>query len=365
MVSVVVDSHVLKVTRHAPLFMRDLIDFLLKLFFEILLLLGLAKFSTDLNKTKTFRSRVVWEEAIRRGIDMKQLIVFGNPVDLYIAKINGKRVYFNSLPIPERMLSMSKNWDDKFVLKQEFLKNNIPAPHCVQFPVFLAPDLENTFSKLQKPVIVKPRVGSRGRHTVTNIHTLAQFEDAVGVAKEICAYLVAEEHLAGYVCRATFVKGELMGFYRGGAPFVVGDGNKIRELIEEKNESRHTRVESVLVGEEIENYIARSGFKINDILENGLKLPLTHRTGRLFGGVTKEMFTELHPSFVPILTKAAAVVGLPVIGFDCIIPEPTEDESTQRWGIIECNTLPFIDLHYYALEGKPQNIAGKIWELWD
>jgi cyanophycin synthetase len=364
--SVLVDNHVLKVTTHAPIFLRDFVDFLLKLFFEIFLLLRFAKLSTDINKTKTFRSRVIWEEAKKRGIDMKQLIIFGKPVDIYVVKIKGKKLYFNSLPIPERLLKMKENWDDKYVIKQALLKNNIPAPMCVKFPTFLHPNLEQIFSKLQKPIIVKPRVGSRGRHTVTNIYTLEEFKEGVDIAKQICAHLVVEEHLVGYVCRATFVKGELVGFYRAGTPFVVGDGKQtIRELIEEKNKNRHARVESVVVGEEIENHISRSGFTLDDILEAGKKLALTYRTGRLFGGATKEMFSELHPSFVPILTKAASIVGLPVIGFDCIIPEPTESADSQRWGIIECNTLPYIDLHYYALEGKPQNIAGRIWELWD
>ena len=366
MPSVLVDNHILKVTKYAPDFLRDLVDFLLKLFFEILLALGLAQLSTDINKTKTFRSRVIWEEAIKRGMDMKQLIIFGKPVDIYLVKIKGKKLYFNSLPIPERLLKMKQNWDDKYILKQAFLKENIPAPACIQFPVFLSTDLEQIFAKLSKPIIVKPRVGSRGRHTVTNIHTFEEFKKGVDIAGQICAHLVAEEHLSGYVCRATFVGGELMGFYRAGTPFIVGDGKqKIRELIQEKNENRPDRVESITIGEEIENYISRSGFKIDDVLLKGEKLSLTHRTGRLFGGATKEMLNELHPSFVPILNKAAKIVALPVIGFDCIIPEPTESAENQKWGIIECNTLPFIDLHYYALEGKPQNIAGKIWELWD
>jgi D-alanine-D-alanine ligase-like ATP-grasp enzyme len=76
------------------------------------------------------------------------------------------------------------------------------------------------------------------------------------------------------------------------------------------------------------------------------------------------MIDELHPSFVPILEKAAKVVNLPVLGFDCIVPDPTQDQAVQKWGIIECNTLPFIDLHYYALEGRPRNIAGMIWDMW-
>ena len=57
-------------------------------------------------------------------------------------------------------------------------------------------------------------------------------------------------------------------------------------------------------------------------------------------------------------------MGLPVVGFDVIIGDPTKSADSQRFGIIECNSLPFIDLHYYALEGKPRNIAGMIWDMW-
>ncbi|MCE9549154.1 hypothetical protein K8Q98_02025 [Candidatus Nomurabacteria bacterium] len=360
-----IDSHIVKVTKHAPNFLRDFVDFLLVIFFKILLFFRIVKLSDDINKAKTFRSRVVWEEARKRGIDMKQLMMLGSPMDEYVATINGNPFYFNSLPIPTNLLVMKRNWDDKFILKEELSKKNIPVPSYLQFSAILSGNVENIFYKLQKPVIIKPQMGSRGRHTMTNIHTLEQFQEGVNIAKQICGYLVAEEHLHGDVCRATFVNGELMGFYKGSAPHVIGDGVKtIQELVLEKDAKRPERVEKVSLNKEIQEHINRSGFKVNDVLPYGLRLQLTHRTGRLFGGVTKEMLDELHPSFLPILREAAQIVDLPVIGFDCVVPDPTKEQNTQRWGIIECNTLPFIDLHYYALEGKPKNIAGKIWDLW-
>lgn len=365
LISTTMDSHILKVTKHAPDFLKDFVDWLFFVFFEFFLFCGWAKLSDDIDKAKTFRSRIIWEEAKRRGIEMKQIILFGRPVDHYRTKLNGKIIYFNSLPIPQELLVLSKNWDDKFLLKEEFSKHNIPIPTYVQFPIFFRQNIEKIFSKFKTPIIVKPRTGSRGRHTVTNIQTLEQFKKGIEVAKQICSYLVAEEHLYGDVCRATFVNGKLMGFYRGGAPFVIGDGVKtVSELIVEKDLHRPERVQKVLVNDEMKNFVLRSGFKMDDVLPENLKLILTYRTGRLYGGVTHEMWDELHPSFVPILEKAAKIVDLPVVGFDCIVPDPTTDAGAQRWGIIECNTLPFIDLHYYALFGKPKNIAGAIWDMW-
>jgi cyanophycin synthetase len=91
---------------------------------------------------------------------------------------------------------------------------------------------------------------------------------------------------------------------------------------------------------------------------------LLAKTGRLYGGYTKEMIPEVHPKMHSIFKKAGEIVSVPVAGFDLIIEDPKADPDTQNWGIIECNSLPFIALHYFALEGEPVNVATFIWDLW-
>jgi D-alanine-D-alanine ligase-like ATP-grasp enzyme len=355
-----------KVASHAPKFLKDFAGLVPVFLFKTLVFLGLAHFSRDINKANSFRSRIIWEEAKRRGIEMEQIIIGKKPLDWYRAKFAGKTIYFESIPIQSEFLDFKKDWDNKIILKKELSKHKIPVPEYKRVPFFRNKNIEGLLSKIKPPVIVKPQLGSRARHTITNIHTIEHLKDGINIAGKISPHLVVEEHLQGYVCRATLIGGVLAGFYRGKAPFIVGDGKKtIRELIEEKDKERNERVEQVRLGEELYAHIARSGFNIEDVLPDQMTLTLSHRIGRLFGGTTKEMIDELHPSFTPILEKAASVVGLSVVGFDCIIPDPTKEEDSQRWGIIECNTLPFIDLHYYALEGKPRNIAGMVWDLWD
>jgi cyanophycin synthetase len=366
LISVIVDAHATRMVKHAPKFIKNMAEWFPVTLFETFAFLKMAKFSSDIEKANTFRSRIIWEEAERRGIPMEQLILFGKPMDHYRARVNGKRIYFESLPIPPKFLDMRENWDDKIVLKREFAKNNVPIPQFKRLPYFAFNNLEKVFSDFQKPIIVKPQVGSRGRHTITNIHTFKDFKEGVSVVKMICPYVAVEEHLDGYLCRATIVNGKLGGFYRASAPFIIGDGEKtIKELIEEKDSTRESRIEAIRIGDEFYAHLKRSGYDMNDILPRDVRLTLSYRAGRLFGGSTKEMIDELHPSFIPILEHAGKVVDLAVAGFDCIIPDPTKDQSTQRWGIIECNTLPFIDLHYYTLEGKPRNIAGMIWDMWN
>ena len=357
--------HIGWVARHAPNFLKIFADWLPIFTFKTFVFFRLAHFSADLEKVKTFRSRVVWEEARRRGIRMEQLILFGKPMEYYRAFLSDQEIFFQSLPIPPRYLEFKDDWDNKFVLKEKFSRHSLPVPSYRLLPVFQREKLKKIFSSMPKPLIIKPKLGSRGRHTITNINTLEEFLSAVKISQSISPHLITEEHLSGYVCRATLVGDQLVGFFRAEAPKIVGDGIKIvRELIKMRDKKRPRRVEPVLLGNELNNHISRFGFSLDNILPAGFSLSLYHRAGRFFGGLTKEMLSDLHPSFIPIFKKAMRTTGLMVAGFDSIIPDPTQPADSQHWGIIECNTLPFIDLHYYALEGKPQNIAGMIWDLW-
>lgn len=363
--SSIVDSHIISTTKHAPKFLKDFAGFVPVILFNAFEKLKIGRFSDDIEKANSFRSKVIWEEAKKRGIKMEQIIIGKKPIDWYRADINGKKIYFESIPIQSEYLDFDKDWDNKIILKKELKKNNIPVPEYEEISPFGFRNLKDIFSKFKNKVIVKPKLGSRARHTITNIGTLEDFKEAVYIGREISSNLVVEEHLDGYVCRATLIGGRLAGFYMGKVPFVIGDGKStIDELIKEKNANNNPRY-SIKINDEMISYISRSGFKLWDILPKGITLNLSHRRGQLSGGYTHEFIEELHPSFVKILEEAARVVGLSVIGFDCIIPDPSKDEKDQRWGIIECNTLPFIDMHYYALEGKPRNIAGMIWDLWD
>ena len=77
------------------------------------------------------------------------------------------------------------------------------------------------------------------------------------------------------------------------------------------------------------------------------------------------MLPWVHPKMHGIFEKAGELASAPVLGFDLIIGDATKDPDFERWGIIECNSLPFIDLHYFALEGEPIDLAKNVWDLWD
>lgn len=348
--------------RGTPKFLVRGVEKFLKLCLEALVFLKVIKLSSDPTKAVSLRSKVMWEEALRRGIPLQQLVIFGKYTDNYCTRLKGKNFYFNSLPIVSEAGFEAHKWDDKFFIKARFSAEDLPVPRYAPVP-FFSWKQKSFFKSFHKPLIVKPRVGSRARHTTTNIRTFEEFEKAVKSARVLSPQVVAEEYLEGYICRATCVQGKLAGFFRAEGASVMGNGvQTLRELIEDKNKKRGERMEPIEISSELTDFISRQGFTLEDVLPAGFRLSLSHRTGRFFGGSTREMIDELHPSFLPILERASQTTGLPVVGLDCVIPDPEKSANDQRWGIIECNTLPFIDLHYYALEGKPRNIAGLIWD---
>lgn len=335
-----------------------------KMIFTFFSWVGIVRFSQDIEKAVTGRSKLIWEEARRRNISMEQIVLWGKYIEFYRARINGKMFYFQSLPIPLSLPQEGYKWlDEKSVLFQELSRGNIPVPKTKKVSSWR--DALNAFQGMAKPVIIKPNLGSRGRHTTTNINTEEELKKAFDLVKIITSSFVIQEHLSGSVCRATVINGELVGFFRADPPQVMGDGiHSIKELVAEKNKNHVERLSEISINEDVIGFIKRLGYTPDSIPPKGKLVNLSAKTGRMYGGYTEEMLAKVHPKMHSIFKKAGDLVQAPVTGFDLITEDPTRDPDELKWGIIECNSLPFIDLHYFALEGPKNNLAIKIWDLW-
>lgn len=328
-------------------------------------ILGLLSYNKDPSKATTERSKVIWLEAQKRGIEMEQLVILKKPIDQYRAKIKGKWRYFESIPIPPWLQDKSYSWmDDKWRLKKFFEKKGIPVPLGERMVSLI--QLDNIFQKLDKPLITKPELGSRGRHTTTHIYTKEDLIHGYKVAKKLCHFIIVEEMLFGSVYRATYVGGKIAGVLRGDPPRITGDGKKnIEELIKEKNEKKPNGVKDVIVDKKTIEFLDRQNFTLKTILPHTKTIDLSEKIGVSYGGNAVEMIEKISPDILEILKKAGDALNTPLVGFDFIIPDPTKDANTQKWGIIEANSLPFINLHHFPLEGTPQNVAQKVWDLWE
>ncbi len=326
--------------------------------------MGVIRFNDDISKSRSSRSKVIWQEAQARGIPMRQMLVFGKPTDFHAAIVNGETIFFESLPIPRHLNTDANQWlDDKVKLKEKILAAGLPAARGGGFTTWK--EMLRVFKMLRKPVIIKPALGSRGRHTTTYIYTEKQLKKAYKAAKQIAERLVMEEHLIGSVYRATIVNGTLVGVLRGDPPRITGDGkHTIGELIELKNKHRKSEVKEVVVTPYIEDFLARNNYTLETKLPQSKTIDVMEKIGIGYGGYKAEEIAITHPETKKILEEVGRLVDFPVMGFDFIIPDITQDPNRQQWGVIECNSLPFIDLHHFPLEGTPVNVAAHVWNLW-
>lgn len=351
-----------RAARYVILFVGEYIS---EWMFSIMGVFRLVTYRGDVEQARTYRSRVVWQEALRRGIAVEQAYIFGTSTEIFRVRHMGYVEHYVSIPIPLTRDQLSYTWiDDKYILKQELRAAKVPVP--LSESVTNVHEAHAAFQKIGGTVIVKPQVGTRGRHTTTNVTTFAELDTAFKSAQRLCKYVSIEEHLVGSVCRATVVDTELVGFFQADPPVMVGDDHSsIRALINEANRTHDERVAIIEVTAEMETFLSRQKYTLDSIPDVGVKVSLTHRTGRLFGGKTRELLDTVHPKLRAYVEKAARTLDVAIVGFDLIIADPEKDPDGQKWGIIEANTLPFIDLHYLPLYGTASNPAKAVWDLWE
>jgi len=168
--------------------------------------------------------------------------------------------------------------------------------------------------------------------------------------------------------RGTLVGEKLVGVVRRDQPEVIGDGiHTLRELWVEENkrpERSGPIFHKIEIDKETEIELKRENITMEDIPKKGQVITFSQKTSRGCGGTTTEVTDIVHPENVKMLEKLGAFLKDPLVGVDFIIEDITKPwYEEQHCGIIECNSCPFIDLHHYPLFGKPNNVAGKLWDL--
>jgi hypothetical protein len=335
-------------------------------FFKLMIFLKLGYYSDKPDAKDTWRTKCFWDEAERRGIKMREFHL-GPIRDGFVAEYKNKTILFDGLPRPGNKESPALKWmDDKSIMKIKFLKEGLPVARGGV--AFTKNSALKIFNSITKPVITKPNLGSRSRHTMIHIDIPEKLIIGFKKAKKLSPLVVIEEQLRGYLFRGTLIGGKLAGVVRRDQPEVKGDGvHTLQELMDEENkrpEREGLIFHKITIDKEANIELQRQNIKLDDVVEKDRVITFSQKTSRGCGGTTTEVTDIVHPDNVEMLEHVAKFLDDPLIGVDFIIEDITKSwHEEQHSGIIECNSLPFIDLHHYPLFGKPNNIAGKLWDL--
>lgn len=347
-----------------PLLLTFVTEFLLL----PLRLSGIIHFEALPSKKTSPRIRAVWKEALRRGYIMEQISIVGNRGELcrVKAKANERWEYFTSLPeIMSRDSTTAPNIDDKLVCKQVLSKAGIRTARgtsCSTYGSAL-----RAFRTLESPVIVKPRFGSRARHTTIDIRNQDTFRTAVNRARTISPILMVEEFIPGDIYRATCIDGRLIGVIHFIRPQITADGihTAIELLMRHNARKLFPSLTDVHDDQLFTECLTRQGLERKSIPADGTTLLLAEHSERPNGGYFIDCTDALPEDNRHLIQAAAQACRAPIIGFDIISRDITRSHHEEPLTFIEANRAPFIELHDIPFQGIPRNIASALWDLWE
>ncbi|MFA6355105.1 MAG: hypothetical protein WCW65_01635 [Candidatus Paceibacterota bacterium] len=346
---------------------EDKLEWMGPILLKIFCILHLGNMTTAPNERDSLRAKVLWDEAIKRGIDMREFHLFGIGNDLFISKFKNETRFFDVLPRTKNYNPKGLCWmDNKNEMKKHFEKEGIKVAKGE-----IASNEKSAvkiFNSLDKPVIAKPNLGSRSRHTTTHISTEEELIKAYHLAHMLSPWVMIEEELTGYVHRGTVIGGKLIAVLRREPAYVIGDGiHNVRELIEieNKNPLRAGPIfHQLKLDDEAIKELKHWNRDENTIPKDKEIITLGQKTSRAVGGGITDMTEVVHPDNKEMLEKIGKVLDDPLIGVDFIMDDVSISWKDQpKCGVIECNSAPFIDLHHFPLVGKPHNVAAALWDI--
>lgn len=328
---------------------------------------GLGTMSKEWTEHDSIRTKALFEGAHRAGVELFHFRFFSSTRDgFFIAKEDRKILIFSTVPRPRRSRSASLDWmDDKGVLKDFLVQHDIPtAEGGVATNRKIAVEI---FNRIGPSVVVKPHEGTRGRHTTIGIRSEHELVRAFDIAHTLTPWVIVEKELSGILYRVTILAGKVAAAATRDFPHVVGDGvSTVLALLERENaDSRRDNFAFFKIerNERADAQLTAQGLTWDSVPAVGRKVLLNDKVSRLHGTVTVDVTDSVHPDNRALFEHIATLLGDPLIGIDFIMEDITRPWSKQRGcGLVECNTMPYIDLHHYPYEGEPRDIATRLWE---
>ena len=310
--------------------------------------------------------QVLWEEAKRRGIGMREFRFLGGANNTFMATLpGGTEVAFYGVPLA--YTSEPAWWiNNKSILKNKLGELGVPVPRGGS--VYSFKEAEKIFNFIGTSVITKPAIGSASRHTTMHINTPEKLKAGFASVKKVSPLVIVEEELQGCVYRPTVVGGKLLATLRRDQPFVVGNGiSTVEQLVAEENKNPKRsgpHFSPLVLNEAADAELALQNLTRTGIPAIGQRVQLHPKINWALGGTTTDVTDEVHPENKALFEKIAKILNVPLVGIDFIIKDISKPWQEQPGcGVIECNDMPYFDNHHLPYKGKPRDIAGPLWDL--
>jgi len=194
-------------------------------------------------------------------------------------------------------------------------------------------------------IVIKPARGEQGRGVFVGLQDENAVRRAFDAARKLSDVVIAEQFVSGADLRIIVIGGEVVAAAVREPASIVGDGiHPISELIEKQSRRRSaaTRGESSIpMDAETMRCVEEAGFDMESVLPEGRVLTVRKTANLHTGGTITDVTASLHPGLAEAAMKAAAILEMPVAGFDFLVEAP--DRS--HYVIVEANERPGLANH--------------------
>jgi cyanophycin synthetase len=342
-------------------------------YLEVFRLAGLIKFVKDpLEANMNIRNLVFFREGQKRGLDIYATKLagrtrYGNDIKF---RYHGRNHYYEAIPLTMRGTSLEV--DDKARVKKLLRENDIPVS---EGRTFISKRSGMAYGRqLGFPLVVKPRTGSLAQHVMVYLNSEDELSQAIDIVKLYQPSFIVEKFLEGGMHRGTVIDQQHVFIVLRDRANVVGDGaHTIRQLMELKNADPRraeafdasASLHKMPFDEITEAHLASEGLNFESIPVAGQRVDI-YGPGKLLpdrGNDIINLTRQAHPDNVELFRRVAALLDIDLVGIDFVVPDITRSYKEQVSGMLEANSIPYVDMHTNPSIGQSEPIVELIWDL--
>lgn len=254
-----------------------------------------------------------------------------------------------------------ENTDDKYLTYKMLEEMGIPVPMRISTKTIQ--EALDFYKQLQKPVVVKPSNGYRGKRVNVHLDSEEKIIKAFFWAQSYDEDVIVQEFVPGNTYRILIINGKYAGAVQLIAPFVIGDGQKtIKELIDELNANPEReygdkgKLSKVKIDEDTLKIIDIKGFTLQTVLEKGKKLFLKNSGNMRLGGTSIDVTEKVHAYNRFVCERISKLLNLDVTGVDIISDDISQSLHQNQGRVIEINAAPDFRMHINPTVGNSQPV---------
>lgn len=336
---------------------------------------GLVEFVPDFKPGEvSTRTTVFTDEGKKRGWNFLYAKGPAGYINNFYMDVNGKRYLCEGLPRVEWLLTKNAALiDDKAFVKEKLLAHSLPVPEGRAFWFWQKRKVLNYGAGLGFPLVVKPRSGSMSQHVTVNVKDAKSLEEAIVRACRYSPAFIVERFVPNTrVFRATVIDGEKVACVERVPAHVTGDGvRSVRELLDLKNKDprrgrpgqKDTTHLKIVVDGLTDKLLSAQGYDWDSVPEKDKRVYLQEKVILDLGADLFERTSEVHSDNLELFRAVAGLFETKLVGIDVLAEDISESWRKQNFAIIELNSLPYVDMHHFPIEGEPVNVGGFICDM--